>query len=398
MTGQAAASRLRAHAQDADAQIRSSNRPLPAGLSAGSVRKIYFTAKPGTAQINTKGCEVSRLTTLLILIAALECLPAASRAFCSEQGLTNQATEPQDGKPKKSSEPLLQPYEPITAGYTKDSDDVPYLDVTLSLKYRLLPVECTGNKNRAFFAISTRFGFYWGTRDGSPVIGKDYNPKLIWRHALRDAPAAASGSDTKTGRDARLPLEDVPFIDFAYAHESNGQLIRTQAEYAAAQAALQQPQYVNDNVHRGWDYLQVDWQNVYARDTAHPLFSHLDLKYFLPVGLLQGPEDEYHSWEANPQGKPRKSVDGVAALIRYQSYGIGAPVDDTLAFSRPDLLLKYDTGYYAPFKYSTVRAEFGFQSYVLPIAIWVQSGYMSDLAMYYLKVNSIGIELRVRRF
>jgi len=116
------------------------------------------------------------------------------------------------------------------------------------------------------------------------------------------------------------------------------------------------------------------------------------------VGLLQGAEDEYHSWEDNPQGKPRKSVDGITGLIRYQSYSIGTAPDDSLAFSRPDFLLKYSTGYHSPFKYSTVRAEFGFQSYVAPVALWVQSGYMSDLAMYYLKVNSFGIELRVRRF
>ena len=336
--------------------------------------------------------------SLFVVVAALQCAPLRGHALCSDQSVTNQGTQTQEAQPKKPAEPLLQPYEPMTAGYTKDSDDVAYLDVTLSLKYRLLPVECMGSKDRAYFAVSTRFGFYWGTRNGSPVLGKDYNPKLIWRHALASTAGTAGGPEAQSGRDEKLPLEDVPYVDFAYAHESNGQLIHTQAEYAAAQAELQQAQYVNDSIHRGWDYLQVDWQNVYARDSARALFTHLDLKYFLPVGLLQGPEDEYHSWEANPQGKPRKSVDGVTGPIRYQSYGVGAPVDDSLPFSRADFVLKYDTGYHSPFKYSTVRAEFGFQSYVLPIAFWVQSGYMSDLAMYYLKVNSFGIELRVRRF
>lgn len=341
---------------------------------------------------------MARRICLLLVVAALECFAHSAQALCSDDSLTDEGNGSQKAQSKKPTELLLQPYEPVTAGYTKDSNDVPYADVTLSLKYRLLPVECTGSKNRAFLAFSTRFGFYWGTRDGSPVVGKDYNPKLIWRHALASPRDLPGGSEAQVARNTRLPLEDVSFVDFAYAHESNGQLIHTQAEYAAAQAALQQPQYVNDNIHRGWDYLEVDWQNVYPRDAAHPLFSHLDLKYFLPVGLLQGPEDEYHSWEANPQGKPRKSVDGVTGLIRYQSYGIGAPVDDSLPFSRPDFTLKYETGYYSPFKYSTVRAEFGFQSFVLPVAFWVQSGYMSDLAMYYLKVNSFGIELRVRRF
>lgn len=296
------------------------------------------------------------------------------------------------------TEPLFQSYEPITGGYTKDSNDVPFMDVTLSFKYRLLPVALTGCRQRAFLSLTTRFGFYWGTRDNSPVVGKGYNPKLIWRYLPNGSGVTAASDQAVDGRAEHLEEEYARYIDFAYAHESNGQLIHTQAQYVATQDALEQPQFVNDEIHRGWDYLEVAWKRTYFSETERPVSSHLDLKYFLPVGLLQGPEDEYHSWENNQQGKPRKSVDGVSESVRFQWYRVGEPVADTKMFSRPDITFRFDTGYHDPFKYDTVRAEFGFQAYSLPVAVWVQSGYMSDLAMYYEKVNSFGVELRIRNF
>ncbi len=298
-------------------------------------------------------------------------------------------------------EPLLQPYDPITGGYTKESNDVPFMDVTLSLKYRLLPTQLTGNRQRAFLSLTTRFGFYWGTRDNSPVVAKSYNPKLIWRYlpnGTADIGGSGDGGAGNEGRNEHLQEEYAQFVDFAYAHESNGQLIHTQAQYVATQAALQQPKFVNDEIHRGWDYLEVAWKKSALQQADRALSSQLDLKYFMPVGLLQGAADEYHSWENNRQGKPRKSVDGITESLRYQWYGIGKPVDDTKLFSRSDVTLKLTTGYHDPFKFATVRAELGFQTYVLPVTLWVQSGYMSALAMYYEKVNAFGLELRVRSF
>jgi len=295
-----------------------------------------------------------------------------------------------------AKEPLFQSYEPTTAGYTKNSNDVPFMDVNFSVKYRLLPVEVTGHNNRAFLALTTRFGFYWGTRENSPVIGKDYNPKLFWRF-LPDGDQLAASSQEGVAHE-NLEVEYADYFDAGYAHESNGQLIHTQAEYIATQKALQQAQYVNDNVHRGWDYFEGVWKTTLWPRSGNPLLSRLDLKFFVPKGLLQGDEDQYHPWENNPQGKPRDEVDGISELVRFQLYEIGARIDDTRPFSRPDITLSYTTGYHNPFQYSTVRAELGFQFYVLPLALWAQSGYMSDLAMYYEKVNSYGLEIRIRTF
>lgn len=81
----------------------------------------------------------------------------------------------------KDAEQILQPYEPITGGYTRDSNDTGFLDVNLSLKIQLVPWCWMPRYVHPYFAMATRFGFYWGSRPGSPVIGKSYNPLLLVR-------------------------------------------------------------------------------------------------------------------------------------------------------------------------------------------------------------------------
>jgi hypothetical protein len=272
---------------------------------------------------------------------------------------------------------LIQPYEPLTGGWTKDSDDVGYLDVNLSVKFRLLPVLPDLPHERFFVALSTRFGFYWRTRPGSPVLGKDYNPRLMWRFMSTDDPSAAG--------------KYMEYLDASYAHESNGQPIHTLRQYSAVYSALPNRELVDDLIHRGWNYLDVTWKKKYLDSD---LTSVVDAKYFIPVSLFRARLDEYHAWEENPQGKPRRAVDGLDGELQYPSSHVDSPIDPGERFGRTSITIKYQTGYDTPFRYSTVRAEFGFQAMALPLAIWMQQGYMSDLAMYYQKVTSYGMEVR----
>jgi hypothetical protein len=311
---------------------------------------------------------------------ALAFLPALTLAV--DQGMV--ITNPEPNKAGQPDDRVLQPYEPITGGWTKDSDDVSYLDVTLSVKVRLLPVIPQLPRSRVFLALTTRFGFYWGTRPNSPVIGKDYNPKLLWRFLPDATPNSLGGN---SGQYAS-------YLDVAYAHESNGQIVHTLAQYKEELVTASPPEYADNFIHRGWDYPEVAWKHTFSHDIA----LYLDGKYFLPYGLLQGPEDQYHPWENNPQGKPRRAVDGLEAQVAWPSSNLYIPLTGGRSFSRPNLTLKYKTGYDVPFKYSTVRAELGCECAWLPIAIWAQHGYMSDLAMYYQKVTSYGIELRFESF
>jgi hypothetical protein len=357
---------------------RVQNRDLPA------VRADHAKYNGSRESIPSRGVPlrspVTRTASSTVLVAfacvaGLWCIPRQS--FALDPGFIRTQTKTPG---EIEAETLLQPWEPLTGGYTKDSDDVAYVDINLSVKFRLLPVKWTGPRNRLFFAMSTRFGFYWNTRPGSPVIGKSYNPELLWRFLPNEGDAGSHKYEQ--------------YLDFGYAHQSNGQLVHTLQQYEQERLSAPQADYANNFIHRGWDYLQIAWKKTY-----YDYFStYLDTRYFLPVGLLQGPIDEYHSWENNPQGKPRKQVDGLDASIEFPMDHIDRPVDASENFGRLSALLKYRTGYDVPFRYSTVRAEFGFQFLALPAAVWVQVGYMSDLAMYYQKVTSYGIEVRFLRF
>jgi hypothetical protein len=297
-------------------------------------------------------------------------------------------------EPLFDSRGLLESYEPNTIGYTKDSDDVGFMDFKISVKYQIFPDEVyrhVGRDERAYFAFTGRFGQYLGTRDSSPVVGKRFNPKLFWRHATKWEPGHEP-SDSKTSEEQakERPME---YLDFALAHESNGQSINTPEQFQQARAQAQRPEFANDNISRGWDYLEFTWKKVPSVDENHRLSTYLTLKYFLPHGPFQGRPEEFNVWETDPEGKPRKSVNGVVGMAKYQKKWNAKDW-----FSDPKFALVYETGYLDPFKYNTVRVEAGVKVLKLPVTLWGQYGYGSDLAQYYKKVSSWGLELEIGSF
>ena len=58
----------------------------------------------------------------------------------------------------------------------------------------------------------------------------------------------------------------------------------------------------------------------------------------------------------------------------------------------------YETGYQDIFRFNTVRLELGTKVLQLPLNLWTQTGYGSDLAQYYKKVSSVGIEVQIGSF
>lgn len=298
-----------------------------------------------------------------------------------------------------NDEHTIEPYEPSTIGYTKDSDDVGFMDFTVSLKYQLFPrsfVSWTGGSvDRLYFAFTGRFGMYVETRHSSPVIGKSYNPKLFWRHITDSTlvPVTLAHADDEKKRESYSG-----YIDFGYNHESNGQSINSADEYLAALSTAEKPDYANDNLSRGWDYLEIAWKKTLNEsNSVHRLQTYLDLRYFLHHGFMQRTAEEYNDWENNPEGKPRKAVNGIAATFEYQ-YGKASLFRKIPLLANPTISLRYETGYQRPFEYSTFRLELGTQILELPITFWAQHGYNSDLAQYYKKVNSYGVELKMGAF
>jgi len=293
-----------------------------------------------------------------------------------------------------SDHPGIEGYEPSTLGYTHDSDDVPFVDFSLSVKYRLFPNFIRLPHERLYFAFTGRFGMYAGTRKSEPVIAKTYNPKLIWRHIM--------DSDTKVyqthnGDGVESPDELLGYLDVAYAHESNGQTISSSSELATARANAIKPEFANDALSRGWDYAQVVWKHTLIDSTSRRVSAYTDFKYFIQHGLLQDHIEEYNAWENDPEGKPRKEVNGLAATLEYEhQWQLDQGNRPWLANSR--VSLRYETGYQSAFKYNTLRLEAGMHVMQLPLTLWVQQGYNSDLAQYYKKVTSYGVQLRMGGF
>ena len=286
-------------------------------------------------------------------------------------------------------EARLCSYEPNTLGYTKDSDDVGFMDFTLSVRYQLFPDLTTTGLNRLkaglgdntvlYSAATVRFGQYIGTRESSPVIGKRFNPKLFVRH----------WTDKK----------HTEYVDFAFlAHESNGQSIDTPEELRQERRTAERPEFANDRISRGWDYLEVIWKRIPWKrnpnedDKGATLSTYATLKYFLPRGPLQGRAEEYNTWENDSEGKSRNRVNGVAGMLKYVEDG------SWLIFRDFKFAARYETGYRDIFQYSTLRLELGTKFLQLPINLWTQTGYGSDLAQYYKKVSSLGIEVQLGSF
>lgn len=296
---------------------------------------------------------------------------------------------------------FLQPYEPISLGYTKDSDDVPFIDINLSLKLRLFGCRFAAPAYvpRPYFGLSERFGFYLQTRQNSPVVQKSYKPLLLARWWNTAEGANRPVCDPESDEDH----QPQGYVDFALAHQSNGQPIHDKAEYDAFANALSvanQGQYVDDYIHRGWDMLELTRRsNNLPAWGSDQYYTVADFKFFLPVGPFQGAEDEFHpDWETNPQGKPRRAVDGLHGFAEYrfnaQEKCKGAGWVPDLRCTHLDA--DYTTGYLTPFKYSTVRlAAENIHLGPVPLGFWIRSGYMSNLSMYYVKVSSVGVEVQI---
>lgn len=327
---------------------------------------------------------------------------ALALSICVISGRTANAV---DRATVPTSVPLIEAYEPNVLGYTKQSDDVPFVDITVSLKYRLFRetlwqalnprkslAELTqdNDRQRLYLTFTGRFGFYVRTRHSDPVVAKNYNPKLLWRY-IPD-PHETKSSDTTTAKHSQ---EYTEYIDFAYAHDSDGQSIDTAASYGLARRTLEDPNFALDQVSRGWDYAQIEGKYTFDlnRDGTNKLSVYPGAKFFLRHGFLQGVPEEYHTFEGDPTAKPRHAYDGVMVAAEYRP--LVADRNNSKWFSNPRLYIQYKTGYEPVARYNTIRGEFGFVLKELPIAIYVQDGYMDSLARYYKKARSFGVELRI---
>ena len=328
-------------------------------------------------------------------------------SFASEQASSESeelVAQTQTVKAEDASEHflMLQAHEPNTVGYRNDSNDVEFMEFKISLRYPLFHRGIYEGKNSLsfglpyfYFAFTGEWGQYLGTRDSSPVISKRFNPLLFGRYWLNNSH---------------------DYIDLTfYGHESNGQSVNTFNLYRVQQleivAAGDDPEFARDYISRGWDYVGFEWKKGHLFNDPK-WSSYLKFKYFLDSGLMQKDIEDYNPWEQygracesensnewlNPNCKKankdneRQNFDGITWLLRNDIHYENSWIQGN------KLAMLYTTGYGAPFKNNTIRLEFTTVIVNLPIMLWGQSGYNSDLADYYEKVDSFGVAFELNNF
>ncbi len=273
---------------------------------------------------------------------------------------------------------LLSSDEPNRLGCTRDSYEPScFLDFTLSLRYPLF-YEAMEQGHKfdmlPFFSFTSRLAQYSGSvRHSSPVVTKEFNPKLYFRFYTANSVGQLLGT-TDSKQD---------YYDVGYAHESNGQYVDSLAVFNSTAASVGGPNIAQDYISRGWDYL--NYKRHLHFDALGPNSMDVELKYFLSYGLLQKGSEEYFSWEAPRAITHISQVDGIR---------LKANRDFNWSWFKGAALF-YTTGYRDIARWNTFRAELGFTPLSdimgLPIVLWAQTGYNVNIAQYYRNAWSIGL-------
>ena len=276
---------------------------------------------------------------------------------------------------------LVAAHEANRVGFTKDSGDRLFLDFLISVQHPLVLDSCSDRLSgqwMQYFAFTGRFGEYVGAREASSVIGKRFNPKIFVRYFL----------DGKTISNHYHPDA---YIDFEYAHESNGQTVDSQESFnAAANSTGGSPDFAKDSIKRGWDYLGLAGKQKHAVDDITLGYA---LRKYLANGLtLQKQIEQYKPWEGE---RSITKINQVSGIHLYAEKAIGISGFD-------DIAVDIETGNSQPFRYCTLDIELGvtpFRHFLgMPVVFWVKTGYNSDLAEYYRKVTTVGIALNFNSF
>jgi len=322
--------------------------------------------------------------SIIVRISSWLIVPVLFSASCHTWAVENNAAQEraQPGSRLQNEQAvLLDAHEPNRVGFTKDSDDKLFMDFLISMQH---PIAFNYFKNNfdaslPYFAFTGRFGQYITTRDSSPVIAKKFNPKFFLRHFL--------DGGTISNKDN----PDASYIDFEYAHESNGQSVDSLQSYnAAANSPGNNPDFAKDYLSRGWDYLGLSGKHSHVVDGW--TMGYAFRKYLNRGWIFQEQIEQYMPWEG---ARSITKINQVSGIRLHAKKTIKKAFLD-------DIAVNLETGNSQPFKYTTVDVELGitpFRHFLgMPVVLWAKTGYNSDLAQYYKKVTSVGAALRFETF
>ena len=291
---------------------------------------------------------------------------------------------PESDSLKKAKFKLLElrSFEDNIVGYTFESDDKPFADVTFSFRTRIFPfdylVKIIPKKHRPelglHFAFTGRLAQYIGTRYSNPVVEKRFNPYLFMEFR------------------PRKKLSNLLF-QVGYGHESNGQSIDDSASFfTTANLPRNTVNETKDKISRGWDYIGSTVKLDLFPETYKVLTyeAEIGIRYFLQRGVMQKGKEEYDDWERNWYGEnfTRNNVSGI--LVAFTCF-----VDSSFINK---VRLSYETGIHRPLTASTVKILIGFRIGNFPLSFSYRYGYNGDLAQYGKLTGSFGIESLIPSF
>ncbi|MES2764923.1 MAG: hypothetical protein V4642_03590 [Bacteroidota bacterium] len=333
----------------------------------------------------------------------------------------------------------LESYESSYVGITDDNDDELFMDFKVSVKYPIpfdglifndylinpfwladrfnIIIDTIQYKDtlyehkyifdhKSFFAFTGRFGQYINTRESAPVVGKRFNPYFFenfkWTETLIDREGYIKGDNSDEDRKFLRSINNTVFsLGFGYAHESNGMDIIDSIAYCNRYLDIQRndstanaQEEVNDYISRGWDYVGVDLEFHKMLDTTLYYSIKSQMKFFLNDGKFQGLKEEYNSWEKSQRDyNERGDVNGFNLSFNLSKKFKWAVFSDFYAG------VNIESGIYNWIKPElSPHAEIGVSIFEVPVIVWGEYGYRSDLAQFGKKVNSFGIACRLSSF
>jgi len=353
----------------------------PDVMLSGVVVIVQETAK---GLVEYTHCDTVPLVPVLAIMATSE-IAGESRSNRTQQAVL-------------ADNSFLTSHEPSHLMLRNDDLDssVNYMDFRLSAKHPVLPNAAPLNAwhntvttalegflpgDNEFFmqlylSFSGRFSQYVGERESSPVVARSFNPSLFFR----------------------FWTSNTNFLDFEYAHESNGQRINTLEELQREELdyiiAGESPDYAREGLSRGWDYTALRWRRTWSDKWV----TRVELRHYLDKGLLHGVPEEYYPWEdGGTQAGPRRQYDGVSLGFQYE-FNRSRCFLGTLPVCFQRVALTQETGYSALFENNTTTLELTSDLFGLPVQLWAKTGYNSNLVDYYRHTTSwgLGIELLSR--
>lgn len=257
-------------------------------------------------------------------------------------------------------------------GFAFDNDDVNFLDFRISLIYPFLDGITAQAKRRLslfpsiYIASGARFAQYYLTRPSDPIIGKDFTVKLMFRFFTTS-------------------MHDKNFIEFVYAHQSNGQTIDKIEAYLDELKKQPVADFANDFIGRSWFYFELNFSRQ-IMPTPFNLVVEARFNYYLK-------DNQVNWWETHSERKPRAEVNGVS--IKLYSIPNRVLFDGFLSIGFYRFGIRYETGYQKAFLYHSIQCETTVFIDKAFLRFWAQTGYSNDIAMYFKRTSSAGVALEL---